>query len=355
MQRISLKPLKQNFGHLSYSQHMAKDFLNGKTVLVTGGTGSFGRSFVHALFSKHKVKKVIVFSRDEFKQYHMEKELQDERRLRFFLGDIRDISRLRRAFVGVDVVVHAAALKQVPALEYNPFEAVKTNVIGTQNVIEAALDQKVKRVLLISTDKAAYPGNLYGATKLCAERLFVAANSYAGRQTIFSVVRYGNVIGSRGSFIETLLKNKKEGKKVKITDPEMTRFWISLEQAYELVMFALRHMEGGEIFIPKIPSMKIGDVVEAIFPKAKKEIVGLRSGEKKHEVLLTDHEARHAVDFKRYYVVLPEFHFWSGPELYRNYLRVGKKFPIDFSYESQNNEDRLTVQSLRKLLTSKLL
>ncbi len=334
---------------------MATDILKGKTVLVTGGTGSFGKSFVRELFARHAVKKVIVFSRDEFKQHHMEKEMQSEKRLRFFLGDIRDMSRLRRAFAGVDVVIHAAALKQVPALEYNPFEAIKTNVIGTQNVIEAALDQKIKKVVLISTDKAAYPGNLYGATKLCAERLFVAANSYAARQTIFSVVRYGNVLGSRGSFVETLLKNKKEGKKVTITDPNMTRFWIGLEQAYELVVFALRHMEGGEIFIPKIPSMNIGDVVEAIFPQAKREIVGLRAGEKLHEVLLTDQESRHAVDFKHYYVVLPEFHFWSGSELYHNYFQVGKKLPLGFSYESDTNKERLTIQSLRDLLNDELI
>ena len=239
---------------------MKTDFLKGKTVLITGGTGSFGESFVRMILKNPRIKKVIVFSRDELKQYHMERALSDSR-LRFFLGDIRDQPRLERAFSEVDIVVHAAALKQVPMLEYNPLEAIKTNVTGSQNIIEAAIDQGVKKVLLISTDKAAYPGNLYGATKLCAERLFVAANSYSADRTAFSVVRYGNVLGSRGSIVETLLKQKERGEKVTITDPTMTRFWLNLEQAHGLVMFALEQMEGGEIFIPKIPSMTIGDLI----------------------------------------------------------------------------------------------
>lgn len=329
---------------------MKTDFLKGKTVLVTGGTGSFGESFVRKLLTKHRVKKVIVFSRDELKQHHMERELRDENRLRFFLGDIRDVERLRRAFSGVDVIVHAAALKQVPALEYNPFEAVKTNVLGTQNIIEAALDQKVKRVLLISTDKAAYPGNLYGATKLCAERLFVAANSYSGGRTAFSVVRYGNVLGSRGSFVETLLRDKAAGKTVKITDSEMTRFWISLEQAYELVIFALKHMGGGEIFIPKIPSMKIGDLVTALMPGAKREVIGLRAGEKLHEVLLTDQESRHAAELSKCFVILPEFPFWSVSRRYRAYIRTGKKIDGEFCYDSKRNKEWLTKNQLRELM-----
>ena len=325
-----------------------RDFLKGKTVLITGGTGSFGESFVRMLLSRHHIKKLIVFSRDELKQYHMETGISD-RRVRFFLGNIRDVDRLRRAFSDVDIIVHAAALKQVPALEYNPFEAVKTNVVGTQNVIEAAIDQKVKHVLLISTDKAAYPGNLYGATKFCSERLFIAANSYSGGTTAFSVVRYGNVLGSRGSFVETLLRNKEGGKKVKITDPTMTRFWLNLEQAHELVMFALQKMEGGEIFIPKIPSMTIGDVADAIIPNAKKETIGLRAGEKLHEVLLTDQESRFAVELPKYFVVLPEFPFWEGKR-YQKYQRMGKKVREGWSYQSQNNKEWLTKDQLKKLI-----
>lgn len=328
---------------------MKNHFLKGKTVLVTGGTGSFGESFVRMLLKKHRVKKVIVFSRDELKQHHLERALRDER-LRFFLGDVRDVGRLRRAFSGVDVVVHAAALKQVPALEYNPFEAIQTNIVGTQHIIEAALDQKVKKVLLISTDKAAYPGNLYGATKLCAERLFVAANSYSGGQTSFSVVRYGNVIGSRGSFVEALLRNKKTGEKVTITDPEMTRFWLSLEQAHELVQFALLHMEGGEIFIPKIPSMKIGDLVDALIPGARKEIVGLRPGEKLHEVLLTDQESRRALELLKYFVILPEFMSWSVPGRFRAYTKKGKKLDEGFCYDSRYNKEWLTKNRLKEII-----
>ena len=242
--------------------------MKNKTVLITGGTGSFGKSFVRELLSNKDIKKVIVFSRDELKQYHMRREIKDKR-LRFFIGDIRDLERLRRAFSGVDIIVHAAALKQVPILEYNPFEAVKTNIIGTQNIIEAAIDSKIERAILISTDKAAYPSNLYGSTKLCAERLLIAANSYSPK-TRFAAVRYGNVIASRGSFIEDLLKCNGE---VEITDPKMTRFWISLAQTNDLVKFALENMEGGEIFIPKIPSMSVGELVNILAPKATTKII----------------------------------------------------------------------------------
>lgn len=330
---------------------MKSDFLKGKTILVTGGTGSFGRSFIRALLKNHMVKKVIALSRDELKQHDMAREFNDDR-LRLFLGDVRDSSRLDRAFYKVDIVVHAAALKQVPTLEYNPIEAIKTNVTGTQNVIEAAIDQGVKQVLLISTDKAAYPGNLYGATKLCAERLFVAANSYSARRTAFSVVRYGNVLGSRGSFVETLLSESWSKGTVKITNPEMTRFWLSLSQAHDLVLFALEHMEGGEIFIPKIPSMKIGDLVDALLPRAKKEIIGLRAGEKLHEVLLTDQESRYAVELPRYFVVLSEFPFLSSAARYRKYLKLGKRVKAGFCYQSQHSTEQLTASSLKKLLKS---
>src|SRR3989339_1999758 len=249
--------------------------LANKTVLVTGGTGSFGENFVKFLLAKSEIKKIIVFSRDELKQFNMQQKLKDNR-LRFFIGDVRDLPRLERAFNGVDIVVHAAALKQVPILEYNPFEAVKTNILGSQNVIEAAIDQEVENVLLISTDKAVQPINLYGSTKLCAEKLFISGNSYAPVKTKFSCIRYGNVIGSRGSIIETLIKNK-EAKKVFITDERMTRFWITLEQSFKLVLFALENMAGGEIFVPVIPSMKLIDLFDSIVPCAKKEIIGVRA------------------------------------------------------------------------------
>ena len=328
---------------------MANDLLKGKTVLITGATGSFGKSFVREILKIGGIKKIIIFSRDELKQHDMEQELRNEK-LRFFLGDVRDFPRLQRAFSKVDIVVHAAALKQVPTLEYNPLEAVKTNINGSQNVIEAAIDQGVKQVLLISTDKAAYPGNLYGATKLCAERLFVAANAYAGRKTTFSIVRYGNVLGSRGSFVETLQRDGGSGKSVKITDPEMTRFWLTLKQAHTLVFFAFKHMVGGEIFIPKIPSMKIGDLVSAIVPDAKTEIVGLRAGEKLHEVLLTDQEASHTVELEQYFVVLSEFPLLSGASKYRKNFKLGKRVTPGFCYQSQNNTEWLTKDSLCALL-----
>ncbi|MFA4941348.1 MAG: polysaccharide biosynthesis protein, partial [Patescibacteria group bacterium] len=236
--------------------------LDNKTVLITGGTGSFGKNFAKYLLENFNLKKLIIFSRDELKQFNMQRELNDER-LRFFIGDVRDLQRLERAFDGVDVVIHAAALKQVPLLEYNPFEAVKTNVLGSQNVVDAAIDRGVEKVLLISTDKAAQPVNLYGSTKLCAEKLFVSGNSYTKGKTKFSCVRYGNVLGSRGSIVETLLSNP-DMKKAQITDLEMTRFWITLDQAFTLVMFALENMEGGEIFVPKIPSMKLVDLFDII-------------------------------------------------------------------------------------------
>ncbi len=322
------------------------DILKGKTVLVTGGAGSFGKSFVKYLLANTAAKKVIVFSRDELKQYHMSRELQDAR-LRFFLGDVRDLPRLQRAFSGVDIVVHAAALKQVPALEYNPMEAVKTNIVGSQNVVEAAIDCGVSHALLISTDKAAYPANLYGSTKLCAEKLFVSGNALSNGKTKFSAVRYGNVLGSRGSIVETLLQNR--GKTVHITDPNMTRFWINLEQATALVMFALREMEGGEIFIPKIPSMKLIDLVNAIAPGAEKKIIGMRPGEKIHEVLLTAEEAAHTVDLGDYYVVLPESEFLPR-EAYAKYARAGKAMKHEFLLTSDRNTKWMTKKELQALM-----
>ncbi len=285
----------------------------GKNILITGGTGSFGKNFVKFLLNNHGPKKVIVLSRDELKQHQMQQEIQDKR-MRYFIGDVRDLPRLQRAFQNVDIVVHAAALKQVPTLEYNPFEAVKTNILGSQNVIEAAIDQKVSKVLLISSDKAVQPINLYGATKLCGEKLFVAANSYAPNKTLFSVARYGNVVGSRGSIVETLLENKKNGATtVSITDPKMTRFWLTLDESFKLVMFALENMKGGEIFVPRIPSMKLGSLFDVIVPGIKRERIGLRPGEKMHETLLTEHEARNAVLIDPYFVILPEITSLGAP------------------------------------------
>ncbi len=304
-----------------------------KTILITGGTGSFGKNFAKFLLANFNLKKLIIFSRDEFKQFNLQRELNDDR-VRYFLGDIRDLSRLERAFDGVDIVIHAAALKQVPTLEYNPFEAVKTNILGSENVIEAAINKGVEKVLLISTDKAAQPVNLYGSTKLCAEKLFVSGNSYAKNNTKFSCVRYGNVIGSRGSIIETLL-NDRTVSKVSVTDLEMTRFWITLKQTFALVMFALDKMEGGEIFVPKIPSMKLVDMFNALAPQADKEIIGIRPGEKLHEILLTEQEALHALELENYFVILSEF---LSQGRYAKYYNFSRKLPENFRYTSDSND-----------------
>ncbi|WKZ26174.1 MAG: UDP-N-acetylglucosamine 4,6-dehydratase (inverting) [Candidatus Paceibacterota bacterium] len=323
------------------------DFLKNKTLLITGGTGSFGKNFARHLLENHSLKKLIVFSRDELKQSVMAEEFKDDR-VRFFLGDIRDLSRLQRAFHGVDIIVHAAALKQVPTLEYNPIEAVKTNVLGTQNVIEAAVDQGVSKVLLVSTDKAAQPVNLYGSTKLCAEKLFIASNVYAGEYTKFSCVRYGNVIGSRGSIIEILLKNKNK-ESICLTDERMTRFWLRLEESFQLVLFALKQMEGGEIFIPKkVPSMSIKDIFETIAPNLKKEVSGIRPGEKIHEVLLTAEEARHSLELDSYFVILPE-HKYINSLRFKKHKTKGKKIPADFSFTSDTNTLQMSRNDLLKI------
>lgn len=326
---------------------MSLDFLKDTSILVTGGTGSFGTAFVKFLLANCEARRIIIFSRDELKQYHLQREIRDSR-LRFLLGDIRDEARLRRAFDGVDIVVHAAALKQVPALEYNPFEAVKTNIIGSQNVIDAAIDSGVEKVLLISTDKAAYPANLYGSTKLCAEKLFVSANAYTKGKIKLGAVRYGNVLGSRGSFVETILREKSTGV-IRITHEEMTRFWINYSQACNLVAYALENMEGGEIFVPKLPSMKLSELVEALAPGIKREIIGSRPGEKIHEMLLTDQEARRTVELGKYYVVLPEFSYWSETR-YEKYYRDGKKIDKEFFYTSDNNSDWLSPEGLLKMM-----
>lgn len=324
--------------------------LRGKTVLITGGSGSFGKNFAKHILAKSKLKKVIIFSRDELKQSQMQVEMTDPR-LRFFIGDVRDLPRLQRAFKGVDIVVHAAALKQVPAMEYNPFEAVKTNILGTQNVIEAAIDEGVGRVILISTDKAAMPANLYGSTKLCAEKLIIAGNSYsADGKTRLSAVRYGNVVGSRGSIIEKLIVNE-GAPSVLVTDERMTRFWIGLEQAFEIVLFALAHMEGGEIFIPRAPSMKLTDLFDILAPDAKREIIGIRPGEKIHEILLTKEEARHAIAFKDYFVIQPENVTSAKQEKgLTKYVKKGKALGTDFHFTSDTNPNLLSKKDLLEIV-----
>jgi UDP-N-acetylglucosamine 4,6-dehydratase len=320
-----------------------KDPLHGKVVLVAGGTGSFGQYFVREAL-KTGLKKIIVFSRDEFKQSEMRAQILDDR-VRFFLGDVRDRERLRRAFVGVDVVVHAAALKQVPALEYNPFEAIKTNILGTQNVIEAALDCDVKKVLLISTDKAVNPINLYGATKLCAEKLFIAANAYRGEKNgpLFSVVRYGNVLGSRGSLIEIIQKQRTSGV-MKLTHKDMTRFWLRLEDAVHLVMRALSVMQGGEIFVPKVGSFRVEDILQALAPECRIKTIGIRPGEKMHELLLSDDEVRSARDAGFCFVIPPHFDWWHGRAA--TYSSV----PKGFRYSS--DATLLSLRDMRELLSS---
>jgi UDP-N-acetylglucosamine 4,6-dehydratase len=321
------------------------DPLKGKTILVTGGTGSFGRRFVTLALQRHEPKRIIVFSRDELKQHEMRSRCRDTR-LTFFLGDVRDRDRLYRAFqAGVDLVVHAAALKQVPACEYNPFEAVKTNVLGAQNVIDAAIDCRVPRVLALSTDKAVNPANLYGASKLCAEKLFVHGNSYAGgRETRFSCVRYGNVIGSRGSALPLFLKQRREGT-ITVTDRRMTRFWISLDQAVSFVISCFSMMRGGEVFVPKIPSMSLWDLVRAIAPECQVVFTGIRPGEKLHETLISADEARHTVALSDRYVILPENPSW-GPRTNVN----GGGLPEGFAYTSDTNTEWLSTEQLDAML-----
>ena len=286
---------------------MDTSFLNGKTVLITGGTGTFGRAFIKRVLQISEVKKLIIFSRDELKQSELQAIYPDEPRLRYFLGDIRSRERLFRAFSGVDVVVHAAALKQVPATEYNPTEAIATNIDGTQNIVEAAIDCGVAKAILVSSDKAVEPINLYGATKLCAERLFVAANSLVGNEaSSFSIMRYGNVIGSRGSFVELIERNRAKGV-IGLTDKRMTRFWIRIDQVMDIVLESLSLMKGGEIFVPKMKDMAVRDVITLLAPECKVEEIGIRPGEKLHERLLTQYEAPRTKEIERMYVIRPEF------------------------------------------------
>jgi len=333
-----------------FNQNMASnDIFKGKTVLVTGGTGSFGQRFVRKLLDTGSIKKVIVFSRDEFKQHQMQQAIPDpQRKLRFFLGDVRDLPRLNRALSGVDYVVHAAALKQVPALEYNPLEAIKTNVFGTQNVIEASLDNGIKKAVFVSTDKAVSPINLYGATKLCAEKLFVAANAYRKNTnaTSFSLVRYGNVVGSRGSIVDILRAQRDKGAVI-LTDNRMTRFWITVDQGVQLVIDALGLMRGGEIFVPKLSAAKVADLISAFAPKATVRVVGIRPGEKLHETLLTEDEVRRARDIGKYYVVEPQSH----EEWDNTHLKKHKFVSSDFRYASDSVK-ALTKKELLNILES---
>lgn len=316
------------------------------TVLITGGTGSFGKAFLRAMQQDYHPKVVRIFSRDELKQHEMRTEFGEEG-VRYLIGDVRDESRLRRALEGVDVVVHAAALKQVPAAEYNPFEAVKTNVLGAQNLANAALDVGVKRVMALSTDKAVSPVNLYGATKLCQERIITQSNVYAGARDLrFSCVRYGNVVGSRGSVIPVFLRQR-ETRVLTITHPEMTRFWITLPQAVRFVCSSIEMMQGGEVLVPKIPSMKVVDLARVIGPDCEQKTIGIRPGEKIHEMLLTEEEARHSVELDDRFAIEPEFHWWDR-ELHRP--SGSRPVPQGFRYTSDTNSDWLTEDQLYDLL-----
>jgi len=314
--------------------------------LITGGTGSFGKKFIQVMLKEYHPEKIIIYSRDELKQYEMQNSGINDPRLRYFIGDVRDLDRMKRAFQGVDIVVHAAALKQVPACEYNPFEAVKTNILGTENVIDAALDMGVKKVLAISTDKAVNPVNLYGVTKLAAEKLVIQSNSYAGgRETRLSCVRYGNVVGSRGSVVPVFLKQRATGR-LTVTDERMTRFWISLEQGVHFVIRCIEQMHGGEVFVPKIPSMKVKDLAAAVAPEAEITYTGIRPGEKLHEVLISEDEARNTVEFDDMFIVQPSGTTWFG----RDWEKLGKKLPDDYHYSSNNNTEWLDLEGIKKMI-----
>ena len=329
--------------------------LKGKSLLVTGGTGSFGKAFIRRILKEHKdLRKLIVYSRDELKQFEMSQEInqKDYPAIRYFIGDVRDRDRLKRAFEEVDMVIHAAALKQVPAAEYNPMEFVKTNVLGAENIIEAALDTNVERVVALSTDKAAAPINLYGATKLCSDKLFVAANNIRGfRDLRFSVVRYGNVMGSRGSVIPFFLNKRKDGV-LPITDPEMTRFNITLEEGVDLVLYALENAWGGEIFVPKIPSYKITELAEAIGPECEHPVIGVRPGEKIHEEMITTSDSYNTVDFGEYYAIVPQTFRYSLEE-YVNKNKV-KRVESGFAYNSGTNDRWLSVEQIRDLIREQI-
>ncbi|MDR2695264.1 MAG: UDP-N-acetylglucosamine 4,6-dehydratase (inverting) [Deltaproteobacteria bacterium] len=317
---------------------------NGKTLLITGGTGSFGRKCTEILLRRFTPRRLIIFSRDELKQFEMAQIFSPEKYscMRYFIGDVRDKERLHRAFRGVDYIIHAAALKQVPAAEYNPTECIHTNVGGAENIVNAAADMGVKTVIALSTDKAVSPVNLYGAAKLCSDKLFVAANAFTACDTVYSVVRYGNVMGSRGSVIPFFITKRDEGGPIPLTDPRMTRFWITLEQGVDMVLRAFELAGGGEIFVPKIPSMHITDLAEAIAPGVATMVVGIRPGEKIHESMITVEDSRNTVDIGDYYVIKPEVCRYKGQE--------GKAMPEGFEYNSGTNSQWLTVDALRSTL-----
>ena len=323
--------------------------IRGKSILVTGATGSFGRTFIRRVLDEYEPSRLVVFSRDELKQFEMQQEIDDPC-MRWFLGDVRDRDRLHSAFRGVEVVVHAAALKQVPAAEYNPMEAIKTNVLGAENVIAAAVEAGVERVIALSTDKAANPINLYGATKLCSDKLFVAANVMSGfAGTRFSVVRYGNVVGSRGSVIPFFKERAKTGR-LPITDERMTRFWITLEQGVDFVLRSLELMHGGELFVPKIPSMRIVDLARAIGPECELEMVGIRPGEKLHEVMVPADESMSTLEFDDFFVIQPAFRFWDPVEHGRYADQTGRPVPLDFEYRSDTNDRWMSAEDLHKVI-----
>lgn len=333
---------------------MYRDIIDGKNILITGGTGSFGKCFVKYVLKNYNPQKLIIYSRDEFKQFIIANEFKEyEEKMRFFIGDVRDRERLKRAFQGVDYVIHAAALKQVPSCEYNPNEAIKTNIHGAMNVIEAALDCGVKKVVALSTDKAVNPVNLYGGTKLVSDKLFVAANSYVGASDLsFSVVRYGNVAGSRGSVIPFFNKIIQEGKSVlPITDYRMTRFWISLSEGVELVLKALREAQGGETFISKIPSFKITDLAQAMLPGCEMPEIGIREGEKLHEIMITPEDAPTTYEYEKHYIVYPQMVFNERMRV----IPSGKKVPEGFAYSSGTNKEWLSVEQIKKELKSEFV
>jgi len=329
--------------------------IDNKNILITGGTGSFGKQFVETVMEKYKPNKLIIYSRDELKQFDMQNHFINKKNnpLKYFIGDVRDLPRLKMAMEGVDIVIHAAALKQVPAVEYNPFEAVKTNILGAQNIIDAAYEKGVQRVIALSTDKAAAPINLYGATKLTSDKLFVTANNYRGTNDIkFSVVRYGNVFGSRGSVIPYFLKKKNDGV-LPITDERMTRFSITLQDGVDFVLECLKIMWGGELFVPKIPSYKITDVAKAIAPKAKLKIIGIRPGEKLHEEMITESDSINTVEFEHYYVILPSIGIWNTTDfLNQSNLKKGKLCKDGYSYNSKTNDRYLSIRDLENLIQS---
>ena len=341
---------------MKYNKEL-EEFLKNKTILITGGTGSFGNKFVDKVIKDYSVKKVIIYSRDELKQYEMSQRLSEySQKLRFFIGDVRDLERLKLAMKGVDIVIHAAALKQVPAAEYNPMECIKTNINGANNVIEAAMTNSIQKVIALSTDKAANPINLYGATKLCSDKLFTAANNLVGEgKTRFAVVRYGNVSGSRGSVVPFFRKLKEQNAEfIPITDMEMTRFWISLEQGVEFVLTSLLRMHGGEIFVPKIPSIRITDLATAIAPEIPQKEIGVRPGEKIHELMCARDDFQHVIEFDDFFIIRPSIVTFSnsGPLRYLTTELGEKGWPVirNFEYNSHTNPDYMDVEQIREFL-----